>query len=68
DEKIIGPGRTSRYFGIDKSFNGLDVSGNKIWLEYWGIKVSKKDIITSKRVGIDYAKHCKDYLWRFGCA
>ena len=62
---IIGPGRISRYFGIDKSFNGLDISGDKIWLEDWGIKVSKKDIIVSKRIGVDYAKHCKDYLWRF---
>lgn len=63
---IIGPGRTSRYFGIDKSFNGLNISSNKIWLEDWGIKVPKKDITASKRVGVDYAKHCKDYLWRFG--
>lgn len=63
---IIGPGRTSRYFGIGKSFNGLNISGNKIWLEDWGIKVPKKNITASKRVGVDYAKHCKDYLWRFG--
>lgn len=65
EEKISGPGRTCRYFGIDKSFNGLDVFGDKIWLEDWGIKFAKKDIIASKRIGVDYAKHCKDYLWRF---
>lgn len=63
---IIGPGRSSRYFGTDKSFNGLNISGDKIWLEDWGIKVSEKDIVVAKRIGIDYAKHCKDYLWRFG--
>ena len=63
---IIGPGRVSHYFGVNKSFNGLDISGNKIWLEDWGIKVSKKDITISKRIGVDYAKHCKDYFWRFG--
>lgn len=66
DEKIIsGPGRVCRYFGIDRGFNGLDVSGGKIWLEDWGIKIKKKDIMRSKRIGVDYAKHCKDYLWRF---
>lgn len=63
---IIGPGRSSRYFGIEKSFNGLNISGDKIWLEDWGIKVAKKDIVAKKRVGVDYAKHCRDYLWRFG--
>ena len=63
--KISGPGRVCRYFGIDKSFNGLNVSGDKIWLEDWRIKVSQKDISASKRIGINYAKHCKDYLWRF---
>lgn len=64
-KEINGPGRLCRYFGINKSFNNLDVFGDKIWLEDWGIKVAQKDIIASKRVGVDYAKHCKDYLWRF---
>lgn len=63
--KINGPGRVCRYFGIDKSFNGLNVFGDKIWLEDRSIKVAQKYISTSKRIGVDYAKHCKDYLWRF---
>ena len=63
--KISGPGRVCRYFGIDKSFNGLNISSGKIWLEDWGIKVSQKDASASKRIGVNYAKHCKDYLWRF---
>ena len=63
--EISGPGRVCRYFGIDKSFNGLDVFGDKIWLEDTGIKIVKKDILASKRIGVDYAKHCKEYLWRF---
>lgn len=63
---MVGPGKISRYFGIDKSFNGLNITGDEIWLEDHGIKIAKKNIIVSKRVGVDYAKHCKDYLWRFG--
>lgn len=63
--EINGPGRVCRYFGIDKSFNGLDVFGDKIWLEDRVIKIAKKNTIASKRIGVDYAKHCKDYNWRF---
>mgnify|MGYP001611982063 CR=1 FL=1 len=64
-KSISGPGRICRYFGIDKSFNGLNVSGGKIWLEDRGIKIASKDIVASKRIGVDYAKHCKNYPWRF---
>ncbi len=66
ERKIIsGPGRVCRHFGIDKTFNGLDVFGKNIWIEDNGFKISPREIIKSKRIGVDYAKHCKDYLWRF---
>ena len=64
-ERISGPGRVCRHFGIDKTFNGLDVFGRNIWIEDNGLKISPREIIKSKRIGVDYAKHCKDYLWRF---
>jgi len=63
--KVSGPGRVCRHFGIDKTFNGLDVFGKNIWVEDNGFKISPREIIKSKRIGVDYAKHCKDYLWRF---
>ena len=62
---VSGPGRVCRHFGIDKTFNGLDISGKNIWIEDNGLKISPRKIIKSKRIGVDYAKHCKDYLWRF---
>ncbi|MCK6462950.1 MAG: DNA-3-methyladenine glycosylase [Candidatus Pacebacteria bacterium] len=65
DVAISGPGRVCRYFGIDKSFNGSDISSDKIWIEDAGIKIAPKNIEKSKRIGVDYAKHCKNYLWRF---
>jgi len=43
----------------------LDVFGKNIWIEDNGLKISRGEIIKSKRIGVDYAKHCKDYLWRF---
>ncbi|KKT20963.1 MAG: hypothetical protein UW04_C0015G0006 [Parcubacteria group bacterium GW2011_GWB1_43_8] len=66
--KIIGPGRVCRYFGIDKTFNGLNVFGKNIWIEDNDFKISPGEILKSKRIGVDYAKHCKDYLWRFNLA
>lgn len=66
ETKIInGPGRICRHFGVDKTFNGLDVFGKNIWVEDVGFKISPRQILKSKRIGVDYAKHCKDYLWRF---
>jgi DNA-3-methyladenine glycosylase len=62
---ISGPGRVCRHFGVDKTFNGLDVFGKNIWVEDGGLKISPRKILKSKRIGVDYAKHCKDYLWRF---
>lgn len=62
---VNGPGKVCKYFGIDKGFNGDSVSGKRIWIEDKGIKVNKKNITKSKRIGVDYAKHCKGYPWRF---
>lgn len=36
-----------------------------IWFEDRGTRVKQPDIVASPRVGVDYAKHCKDYPWRF---
>lgn len=63
--KTNGPGKLCREFKIKKSLNGEDLLGDKIWIEDRGLKISKKDIIKAKRIGVDYAGKCKDYLWRF---
>ena len=53
-EKAIGPGRLTKFFGIDKSLYGEDfITSNKIWLEQ-GEEV--KEYKKSKRIGIDYAQ------------
>jgi len=62
--KLNGPGKVCREMKVDKKLNGWDLTkGEKIWIER-GIKISPKDIKKAKRIGVDYAKHCKDYLWR----
>lgn len=66
DKIATGPGKLSVAFGINGDFHNLDfIKSDKIYLEDRGEKIRPNDIISAKRVGVDYAKHCKDYLWRF---
>lgn len=60
-----GPGRLSRWMGLDKSFNGEDlVNSKRIWIEE-GDKIKKSQIGFSKRIGIDYADEWAEKQWRF---
>ncbi len=60
-----GPGKLCRFLDIDRSLNGWDVTrGGKLWIESG--KPSDDEIVSAaKRVGIDYAGHCREYPWRF---
>lgn len=61
-----GPGKLCKVLKIDKKLNGFKIGKqNGVWIEDRGVKINKKDIIKSPRVSIDYAGHCKDFLWRF---
>jgi DNA-3-methyladenine glycosylase len=51
-----GPGKLCRWLRFNKSFYGEDLTKSKrIWLEDRGVKIKKREIIASPRVGIDYA-------------
>lgn len=64
-KKTNGPGKICKFLQIDKKLNNWDVTeGENLWIEY-GIKIKKTQILKNKRIGIDYAQHCKHYLWRF---
>lgn len=64
-KKTDGPGKLCKFLGIDKKINGWDVTkGEKMWVERGG-KIDKNKIKAGKRIGIDYAQHCKEYPWRF---
>ncbi len=61
--KADGPGKLCREFKITKKkHNGLDLTGNVLWVEDKGFKPK---IYKDKRVGIDYAGECANWLWRF---
>lgn len=59
-----GPGKFCIAFGIDKSFNGEDLLGERIWIEdYKNFAID--EISSGKRIGIDYAEEFADKPWRF---
>ncbi len=62
-----GPGKLCRYLKLDKSFYGEDLTTSKrVWLEDRGVKIKPSDILTTARIGIDYAGPCwSKRKWRF---
>jgi len=66
-KKTNGPGKLCRFLNIDRKLNGWNLTkGEKLWMEPSDAKaMAGKKVRKSKRIGIDYARHCKHYLWRF---
>ncbi|UZR95031.1 DNA-3-methyladenine glycosylase [Chondrinema litorale] len=60
-----GPGILSQALGIDTSHYGTDLVDNLIWLEDHKVVVDNNEIISSARVGIDYAGEDALLPWRF---
>jgi DNA-3-methyladenine glycosylase len=60
-----GPGKLCRALGLDRSFNGEDLLGERVWLEAADGKLSPRQITSGPRVGIDYAEEYIDKPWRF---
>lgn len=66
DINLNGPGKLCKFLKIDKKLNKWDLTkGKKLWLEHPAQNPAKRDIVAGRRIGIDYAKHCREYLWRF---
>lgn len=59
-----GPGKLCIAFGIDRTLNGEDVLGERIWLEDHKI-FTDDEIAVGKRIGIDYAAEDADKPLRF---
>lgn len=60
-----GPGKLCRALNIDMSLNHIDLTtSDLIYLEDQ-LKISKEEIVVTKRVNIEYAGDDKDRLWRF---
>ena len=62
---LNGPGKLTKALGIHYSHTGTDLNSDTIWLEDRNYKINKKDIIITKRVGVDYAKEDALLPYRF---
>jgi len=62
---INGPGETCKFLEIDKTFYGENLFKSKrFWLED-GIEINKNDIIAGKRIGVNYAEECAEWLCNY---
>lgn len=50
-----GPGNVSKALGIRTTHTGLDLLNDELYIADDGFKMKKQDIITSPRIGVDYA-------------
>jgi DNA-3-methyladenine glycosylase len=65
-ELTSGPGKLCKALGIDRSFDGEDLTASRrVWLEDSGARVRPEDIAEGPRVGIDYAEEYALKPWRF---
>lgn len=59
-----GPGKVCIAMGIDRSVNGLDLLGKRVWLEEYR-SFTENEIAVGKRIGIAYAGEDAEKPWRF---
>jgi len=60
---LSGPGKLTRALRITRAQNGIDLTGDTLFL--LGDPSCRPQIVTTKRIGIDYAGEWKDALLRF---
>lgn len=66
-KETSGPGKLCNYLELSKSFNAEDLTeSSRIWLEDRGNKVKPSGILSTARIGIDYAgTYWSRRKWRF---
>lgn len=61
-----GPGKLCQAMQINRSLNSQNLGVKSgLWVEDIGIHIKTKNIIKSKRIGVDYARYCQDWEWNF---
>lgn len=59
-----GPGKLCQALGIDRSLNEADLEGDRIFIEK-GIRVPAGKILSTPRIGVDYAGEAARWPLRF---
>lgn len=60
---LNGPGKLCRALDLTRAQNGLDLTGEELFV--WDAGEPVPPFHTGKRVGIDYAEEAVDFPWRF---
>jgi DNA-3-methyladenine glycosylase len=60
-----GPGNLSKALGLRKEHTGISLLGNKIFIVDDGFKVRANGILSTARIGVDYAGEDAKLLYRF---
>lgn len=60
-----GPGKVGKAFGFHTTQCGLPVYGDEIYIADDGFRVSDANIISSPRIGVDYAGEHAEWHYRF---
>jgi DNA-3-methyladenine glycosylase len=64
-ELTSGPGKLCQALGIDRSFDGADLLGRRVWIEETGSSPSQEEIAAGARIGVAYAGADALKPWRF---
>jgi DNA-3-methyladenine glycosylase len=64
-ELTSGPGKLCQALGIDRSFDGEDLTGSRVWIEDAGAVVESNRIASGPRIGVAYAEEDALKPWRF---
>lgn len=60
-----GPGKLTEALGIDRSLSGCSLDGPSVWIEQSSLIYSHDSILSSPRIGVDYAREDALREWRF---
>jgi len=64
-DRTWGPGLLCRALHIDRRLNGVDLTGDVLWLERAPARAPPVRIARSARIGVDYAGEWARRPWRF---
>ncbi|MDQ3806383.1 MAG: DNA-3-methyladenine glycosylase [Acidobacteriota bacterium] len=60
-----GPGKLCQALGLDRTFDGADITGPRLWLEDDGARGAPAEVASGPRVGVAYAGEDALRPWRF---
>lgn len=60
-----GPGRVGKAFGFHTSQCGIDLTSSELYIADDGFSVNEEDIVSSPRIGVDYAGDHAAWHYRF---